>query len=524
MLLPKSRPWFKFYPKNVPYHIDYPEIPLFQLLVDTAVRYPKATAFSCRGVALSYRQLDNITSRLALVLGDIGIEKKDRVVVFLPNSLQFVISYYGIMKAGAIAVPTNPLFKEFELQQRINDAKAKMVITNKELYPLVRKVTSRTKVDTLLLPDDEEITDVSWMEKLVEGKPLSLTEVDIKPKQDVATILYTGGTMGVPKGVMLTHYNLVANAIQNAAWFDWSHQDVVIGLLPFYHTWGLCTCINSPVYVGARVIILPRFDANELLQTIEEKRATILYGAASLFAMLINSPSIKKYDLSSLRCVKAGAMPIPTEIKEKWEELTGVKMILGYGLTEASPETHNSPPDRVKAGTVGIPIMDTDARIVDLETGRTKLSPGEVGELMIKGPQVMKGYWRSPKETKAVFRRGWLYTGDLAVMDEEGYFQIVDRKKDIIKYKGYTIAPAELENVLCMHPSVKECAVVGKQEPMVGEIPVAYIVLKEGHQPTETEIVQFCEQKQAPYKKVREVHFVKEIPKTSVGKVLRRLL
>jgi len=315
MLLPKNRPWFKFYPKNVPYHIDYPEVVLHQLLTNTAARYPEATAFGCRGVPLSYGQLDAITNKLALVLRNIGAKKRDRVVIFLPNSLQFVIGYYGILKAGA--------------------------------------------------------------------------------------------------------------------------------------------------------------------------------------------------------------MPIPMEIKERWEELTGVKMILGYGLTEASPETHNSPPDRIKSGTVGIPIMDTDARIVDIETGRTKLAPSEVGELVIKGPQVMKGYWKSPKETKAVLRRGWLYTGDLAIMDEEGYFQIVDRKKDIIKYKGYTIAPAELENVLYMHPLVKECAVVGRQSPMVGEIPVAYIVLKEGHQPTETEIVQFCEQKLAPYKKVREVHFVKEIPKTPVGKVTK---
>lgn len=520
----KNRPWFKFWPENVPHHIDYPEIPVFQLLIDAAKRYPNNVAFSCHGLALSYGQLDTITTGLALALRALGIKKRDRVIIFLPNSLQFVVGYYGIMKAGAITVPTNPLLKGMELRQRLSDSNAKMIITNKELHPLVREVTAKTKVKTLLIPDGEEITDISWVKEPLGDKSLALTQVDIKPKQDVVTILYTGGTTGTPKGVMLTHYNLVANAMQNAVWFRWSHQDVVIGLLPFYHTWGGCTCINSPVYAGARVIILPRFDMEELLRTIERERATILYGAASLFAMLVSSPLIGKYNLSSLRYVKAGAMPIPVEIKEKWERLTGVKMILGYGLTEASPETHNSPPDRVKAGTIGIPIMDTDARIVDMETGAANLPPGKVGELVIKGPQVMKGYWRNPAETKVVLRHRWLYTGDLAMMDEEGYFRIVDRKKDIIKYKGYTIAPAEIEDVLYMHPAIKECAVTGRQNSMVGEIPVAYIVLKEGCRLSGAEIVQFCEERLAPYKRIREVQFVKEIPKTPVGKVLRRLL
>ncbi len=335
-------------------------------------------------------------------------------------------------------------------------AKAKMIITSKELYPLVKEMRDKTKVKTLLMPDDAEITNISWVEKLLEGKSLLPVQVEIKPKQDVAAIIYTGGTTATPKGVMLTHYNLVTNAIQNATWFGWSPKDIIIGLLPFYHSWGACTCLNSAIYAGARVVVLPRFSPEELLETIQREGATVLYGAASLFAMLVSSPIISKYNLSSLRYVKAGAMPIPIEIKERWEKLTGVKMILGYGLTEASSETHNSPPSRVKAGTIGIPIIDTEARVVDVETGRFNLPPGEMGELVIKGPQVMKGYWRNPAETKAALRCGWLYTGDLAMMEMAtyGYFRIVDRKKDIIKYKGYTIAPAELENVVYMHSAV----------------------------------------------------------------------
>ncbi len=521
---PKNRPWFKFWPENVPQHIDYPEIPLFQLLTATANRYPNNTAFLCQELGISYRELDTITSQLASALITLGIKKRDRVLIFLPNNLQFIIGYYAIIKTGAIIVPTNPLYTKFELWQRISDLKANMIITNKKLYPVVREMESKTRVRILLMPDDKEVIDTSWVEKLSVGKPSVPAQVEIKPKEDVVTILYTGGTTGGPKGVMLTHYNLVANAIQNAVWFEWSQRNVVIGLLPFYHTWGGCTCINSPVYAGARVIIIPHFNIEELLMTIEKEQATVLYGAASLFTILLNSPIINKYDLSSLRYVKAGAMPIPFELKERWEKLTGVKMVLGYGLTEASPETHNSPPSRVKAGAIGIPNIDTDARIVDMETGTVTLPPGEVGELVIKGPQVMKGYWRDSSETKAILQRGWLYTGDLATMDEDGYFRIVDRKKETIKYKGYTIAPAELEDTLYMLPAVKECAVVGKPAPIVGEIPKAFIVLKEGYQLGEEEIIKFCEEKLAPYKKIREVQFVEEIPKTPVGKVLRRVL
>jgi len=258
--------------------------------------------------------------------------------------------------------------------------------------------------------------------------------------------------------------------------------------------------------------------------TIERERATVLYGAASMFIMLANSPLISEYDLSSLKYVKAGAMLIPPEVKEKWEHLTGVKMVLGYGLTEACPETHNSPLQRVKPGTIGIPIMDTDARIVDKETGKIEMPPGEIGELAIKGPQVMKGYLNRYEDSKEALRNGWLYTGDLAAIDGEGYFRIVDRKKEIIKYKGYTIAPSEIESVLYEHPAVKECAVVGKPDAIAGELPKAYIVLKKEHTTCKEELIRFCEERVAPYKRIREVEFIDEVPKTPVGKVLRRVL
>ena len=518
----KNRPWYRFWPENVPRHIEYPQVPLSQLLTDSAERYPEDIAFDCRGVGISYKELDTLTTRLALALRALGVVEKDRVLLLLPNSLQFIIAYYGVIKAGATVAPASPLSKSLELLQKVADLKAGMIITNGELGPAVDGVAGRAGAKTLIMPDDNRVIDISWLDRLVAAG--SLAPVEIRPRRDVATILYTGGTTGVPKGAMLTHYNLVANAMQNAAWFGWGHRDVVIGLLPFYHTWGGCTCVNSPVYAGARVIILPRFDVEELLTTIQKERVTVLYGAASMFNVLLNSPLVDGHDLSSLRYVKAGAMPIPQELKARWEERTGVRMVLGYGLTEASPETHNNPPGRVRPETAGIPNIDTDARIVDAETGLVDLSPGEVGELVVRGPQVMKGYWRSPSDTRAALRRGWLYTGDLAFMDEEGYFCIVDRKKETIKYKGYTIAPAELEDVVYMHPGVTECAVVGIPAPVVGEIPKAFVVLKEGHQPDEEDIVRFCEERLAPYKKIRAVQFVDELPKTPVGKVLRRVL
>ncbi|MEJ2740705.1 MAG: AMP-binding protein [Dehalococcoidia bacterium] len=323
---------------------------------------------------------------------------------------------------------------------------------------------------------------------------------------------------------MLTHFNLVANAMQNAFWLNWNENDSIIGLLPFYHSWGACTCVNSPIYSGSRVIIMERFDLDGLLGTIQNEKATVLYGAASLFTMLVADPLLTKYDLSSLKYVKAGAMLIPAETREKWEQITGVTMVLGYGLSEASPETHDSPLDRIVPETIGIPIMDTDARIVDEQTGEIEMPPGKVGELIVRGPQVMKGYLNRPDENETTLRAGWLHTGDLATMDEDGYFRIVDRKKETIIYKGYTIAPGEVESVLYRHSAVKECAVVGLSDPMAGEIPKAFVVLNEGCSTSAEEIMEFCKEKVAPYKRVRAVEFIDEIPKTSVGKVLRRLL
>jgi long-chain acyl-CoA synthetase len=340
----------------------------------------------------------------------------------------------------------------------------------------------------------------------------------------MATLQYTGGTTGMPKGAMMSHYNLVSNAIMNAIWFNWTKEEKVMGVTPLSHTWGPCVTVNSPFYVGATLFLVSRFDLEKVLDMVDKHKITVFYGVTTLFNMLINHPTIGDYDLSSLRCAKAGGMPIPGEVKKKWDKITGTELILGYGLTEASPETHDSPPERIKVGSIGIPLMDTDAKIVDVETGTKELAPGEEGELIIKGPQVMLGYWQRPEETRDTLRDDWLYTGDIARMDEEGYFYIVDRSKDMIKYKGYGVYPGEVENVLYMHPAIRECAVAGKPDAVAGELPKAYVVLKDGYSLTEEELIEFCKQRVSPFKRIREVQFVGEIPKTPVGKVLRRVL
>ena len=519
-----DKPWFRFWPEGVPKTLDYPEIPLFGLLSRAAGQWPESTAFSFGKEKLTYKELDDLTGRFAAGLNDLGIRPGDKVLLFLANSLDFVISYYGILKAGATVTTVNPLSRQAELRHQLEDTGATGLVTCTEFYPIVKEVRPGTALKAVVLTDAENIKDTIFIKQILTGYPPTPPRFTIKPADDVAAIVYTGGTTGGPKGVLLTHLNLVANAMQNAAWFGWSHKDIIIGLLPFYHSWGGCTCINSPVYSGAKVIITPRFDAEELLTTIEKEKATVMYGAASMFTSLVNSPAITRHDISSLRYVKSGAMPIPPEIRDRWEKLTGIRMALGYGLSEASPETHNSPLGRIKSGTIGLPAIDTEARIVDEQTGETEMPTGQTGELIIRGPQVMQGYLNRPEDTKEALRNGWLYTGDLAMMDEEGYFHALDRKKETIKYKGYTIAPAEVEATLYEHPAVKECAVIGKPDAMAGELPKAFVVLKAGCTATAEELINFCAERISPYKRIREVEFIDEIPKTPVGKLLRRIL
>jgi long-chain acyl-CoA synthetase len=353
--------------------------------------------------------------------------------------------------------------------------------------------------------------------------------VKLNPTEDLAALQYTGGTTGTAKAAMLTHTNLVSNGLAFAAWIKGTAaQETFLTALPLSHIYGMTTSMTVPISIAAKMVLMPKFEPAKALEVIQKHKVTVFCGVPTMYAALLTNPELGKYDLTSIRVCISGASALSSQIQNRFMQITGGFLAEGYGLTEASPVTHCSPLDRimrnVKVGSIGLPLPDTDARIVDLEKGEKTLDVGETGELMVKGPQVMKGYWHKPEETAMVLRDGWLLTGDIAHMDKDGYFYITDRKKELIKTKGYSIYPRELEDILYEHPSVKLCAVVGKPDKMAGEIPKAYVVLKEGLSASADEIIVFLNSKIAPYKAICEVEFRKELPISSAGKVLKRFL
>ncbi|MEM2328682.1 MAG: AMP-binding protein, partial [Nitrososphaerota archaeon] len=368
-----------------------------------------------------------------------------------------------------------------------------------------------------------------WFDVVLSKYSPEPPKVEINPKRDLACLQYTGGTTGTPKGAMLTHFNMVSNAIAFSVWTRCRPaKEVFLTVLPLSHIFGMTTSMNAPIYTVGTIVLLQKFDVKKVLETIQSYGVTVFCGVPTMYALIVASPEVQSYNLRSIRCCISGGSPLPPEVQRKFIQLTGGVLVEGYGLTECSPGTHTNPVDpsmkSVKIGSIGLPWPDVDARIVDLETGSKTLPPGEIGELVIKGPQVMLGYWKRPEETREVLRDGWLYTGDVAKMDEDGYFYIVDRKKDLIKHKGYSVYPREVEDVIYEHPAVKLCAVVGKPDPVAGEVPKAFVVLKDGAQLTADELINFLKERLEPYKLVREVEFRKELPLTSAGKVHRRLL
>ena len=548
-----EKPWYKFWPEGVPKHIDYPEIPLFQFLRDTAGKYPDKTAIVYFDRKITYKELDTLTDKFATALTDFDVKKGDKVAIFLPNIPQFIMAYYGATKTGAIVTAISPLYKEREVEHQLNDSEAETIVVLDLLYPIVEKVWQRTKLKRVIVASlkdympgataflgsllkkipsykIERKPNVYFFKELVDKYPPNPPKVEINPKEDLVALQYTGGTTGTSKGAMLTHMNLVSNAIMCKAWLKdvMEGEETFLAVLPLFHIYGMTTGMNAPIYIGGRIVLLPRFDAVSTFQAIQRYKVTVFCGAPTMYAMLLAHPDLGKYDCTSVRFCISGSAPLPPEIQKKFMEVTGGVLVEGYGLTESSPVTHCNPLDKsmktVKVGSIGIPWPDTDAKIMDAETGEKELAPGETGELVVKGPQVMKGYWKMPEETAQVLRGGWLYTGDIGKMDEDGYFYITDRKKDLIKYKGYSVYPRELEDVLYEHPAVKLCGVIGKPDPVAGEIPKAFVVLKEGMTATEKEIMDFVNEKVAPYKAIREVEFRTELPMTMVGKVLRRVL
>jgi long-chain acyl-CoA synthetase len=547
-----EKSWFKFWPEGVPKHMEYPRVPLSDLLKNAASSNPTHAAIVYFDKEMTYKELDLATDKFATALADLGVKKGDKVAIFLPNMPQFVISYYGVTKIGAVETAISPLYKEREVEHQLVDSEAETVVVMDALYPVLEKTLARTKVKRVIVTSLKEYmpSTTAFLGSLLKRIPSHKVErkpnlyffqdllgkyeadpptVDIDPEEDLAALQYTGGTTGISKGAMLTHMNLVSNAMCCGVWLRGTEgEETFLTVLPLFHIYGMTTGMNAPIYLAGRMVLLPRFDAQTTFQAIQRYKVTIFCGAPTMYAMLLSHPALNKYDLSSVRFCISGSAPLPPQVQKKWMEVTGGVLVEGYGLTESSPVTHCNPLDKsmktVKVGSIGLPWPDTDAKIMDAETGEKELKTGEDGELVVKGPQVMRGYWKMDEENAAVLRGGWLYTGDIGKMDEDGYFYITDRKKDLIKYKGYSVYPREIEDVIFEHPAVKLCAVVGKPDPIAIEIPKAFVVLKEGMTATEEDIKKFVNTKVAPYKAIREVEFRSELPMTLVGKVLRRVL
>jgi len=545
--------WLAHYPPQIPHHIDYPPKRLPDYLRETAMQFGSKVAIDFLGKRVTFQQLYEQSLKFANYLIALGLQKGDRVSIMLPNCPQAVISYYGVLLAGGIVVQTNPLYTERELEHQLNDSGASVLVTLDMLYPKASKVKERTSLQHVIitsiqdylplmkkmlyplmqkkqnepLVSIEEKSDQHLFKRIMSTAPAKEMNVPIDPVEDVALLQYTGGTTGFPKAAMLTHRNLIANTLMCAHWMYRCQkgEEVILGVLPFFHVYGMTTIMNLSIMQAYKMILLPKFDVETVLKTIETKKPTLFPGAPTMYIALLNHPNLANYDLSSIKVCISGSAPLPVEVQQKFEQITGGKLIEGYGLTEASPVTHSNflwDGERIK-GSIGVPWPDTEAKIVSLETGE-EANVNEIGELIVRGPQVMKGYWNQPFETESVLRDGWLYTGDMGYMDERGYFFIVDRKKDMIIASGYNIYPREVEEVLYEHPKVQEAVVIGVPDEYRGETVKAFIVLKEGMQCTKEELDQFMRSRLAAYKVPRIYEFRKELPKTAVGKILRRAL
>jgi long-chain acyl-CoA synthetase len=552
MMNPDNKKWLSFYPKEIPKSIDYEEKPLHYFLKRAAEENPDSKALTFYGTTMTYKQLYEQTCSFANELSSLGLSKGDRVSIMLPNCPQSVISYYAILMIGGIVVQTNPTYVERELRYQMNDSQAKAIICLDLLYPRVQKVKADTSLqhvivtsvkDYLPFPKNmlypikqkkeygiivhvEYSTRVHAFKKLATSGSTEEFKVEINPKKDLALLQYTGGTTGFPKGVMLTHYNLVANTQQASSWMYKlkEGEEKILGILPFFHVYGMTVVMNFAVMAKSMMILLAKFDPTETLKVIAKQKPTIFPGAPTIYIALLNHPKIKKYDISSINACLSGSAPLPVEVQEKFEKVTGGKLVEGYGLTEASPVTHANLlwGHRVK-GSIGIPWPDTIAAIISPES-KEPVPTGTIGEIAVKGPQVMQGYWNRKEDTEKTLHDGWLLTGDLGYADDDGYFYIVDRKKDMIIAGGYNIYPREVEEVLYEHENILEAAVVGIKDEYRGETVKAFIVLKEGKKVTEDELNAFCRKHLASYKVPRAYEFRDELPKTTIGKILRRVL
>jgi long-chain acyl-CoA synthetase len=555
------RPWFNAWPSDVPKTLaPYPEKSVFSMLADTVQRFPDKPATAFFGKRLTFRQLMDQVERFSAVLVSLGVKKGDRVGLLLPNCPQYVIAWYACQRIGAVAVGNNPLYTQRELEHQLKDAGIEVMVVLDQVYENfgkvrdacgIREVVATKLTDAMKFPLNVLAPIKFKKDAKHEGKPwppipagqkfkwwadlmkearLIPPVAEVDPKNDAAAFIYTGGTTGLSKGAMLSHYNLVSNAMQARVLFSDVHdgQDCIMCVLPFFHSFGT-VALNLGIYAGLKVAMLPRFELHMALKALQKERASLFPGVPRLYIALNEAPETKKFDLKSLKACISGAAPLPLAVAKKFEEITGgAQVVEGFGLTECSPVTHVNPvKGKRKEGHIGLPVPDTDCKVVSLEDPDREVPPGERGELCIKGPQVMLGYWNRPDATGEMIRDGWLHTGDIAVMDEEGYFKIVDRMKEMILVSGFNVYPTEIENVIFKHPKVLKISVVGLPDEITGEKVKAYVVPKPGETVTVEELGEWCRDPShglTGYRVPKEWELRDSLPETLVGKVLRRVL
>ncbi|GAB4072812.1 long-chain fatty acid--CoA ligase [Barrientosiimonas marina] len=522
--------WLKHYPEHFQKEVDIPDDSLPDMLHQTIAGYGEHKALSFYGREISYNELGQQTGAFTSALQQDGFLKGDRAALMLPNCPQYVISYYGVLQAGGIVTQINPMLVGKELAFILQDSGAETIIIYESFLPVLNQIIDQTSVKRVIKvtlegsgTEDSQAIDFTDFLKRTTNPPVP---VDIEPSTDVAILQYTGGTTGRSKGAMLTHRNLLANVIQSHEFFKDTIEygkERFLTVIPLFHVFGMTSCMNLSIYTGSLSIMLPRFELDDVLETIKERQPTSFPGVPTMYVAIANHPRADQYGIDSIRICNSGSAPMPKEIMRRFEDKTGAAILEGYGLSESSPTTHCNPAFGTrKPGSIGIGFPSTDYKIVDLADGMTEQPPGESGEIIVKGPQVMKGYWNMPEETANTLRDGWLYTGDIAYMDEEGYAYVIDRKKDLIIASGYNIYPRDVEEMMYEHPAVQEVVVVGVPDPYRGETVKAVAVLKEGETVSEEALMDYCRQNTAAYKVPRIIEFRDELPKTNVGKILRR--
>lgn len=549
-----QKPWIKQYQVGVPASIDYPDWTVPDLLADAVRRFPDHQALAYYGNTFTYRELDKLSTQFANRMIELGLKPGEPVIMVMANLPQYVIAHFGILKARGIVAAVNPMLVEREIASLAEDSGTRFIVVLDRMWEKVEPIIARREIETAIVTGIQDYLPtlkrllypvkfrkemiriahqpdkgIHQFRKLMAGASDKQPNVHIS-REDVALFQYTGGTTGLPKAAMLTHRNIVANALQARSLMVEARdgEEVVLAVLPFFHAYGGTLCLHGGINIGAKIVLVPRFDLTETMGVIAEHQPTILPGVPTLYHALNNGAAnnpARQQALTSIRLCISGGAPLPADVHERFEELTGGRLVEGYGLSEASPVTHANPLDgRARLGTVGLPVPDTEARIVDLET-REPVPVGQRGEIAVRGPQVMKGYWNREQETRDVLDEdGWLYTGDVAIMHEDGFFQIVDRQKDVIITGGENVYPREIEEVLYTHPKISEAAVAGVNHPVGGQVAKAYIVVVEGETLSRREVLQYCADKLAKYKIPRLIEFRESLPKSQAGKIIRREL